>query len=357
MKIVHFIPELNLYSGVTVFGIEVANGQSAAGHDVQIVYSADDSCLSAARVRTRRAPSVSGLAGSADVVHIHALWMWCLVRSMLYCWWHRIPYVVSTHGGLMPRVFTKGRLKKFLCWHLLLKPLLKRASALHCTSEAEVSACKGLGLTVPFVVAPLGVRMPEMVMAEGEAEDAERTRTILFLGRIGEEKGLLTLLSAWKRVHGEEVGRRWQLKIAGPDWRNYKRFLEAKIASERISEVTFTGAADDAMRDRLYREAELYVLPSPMENFSMGVLEALSYGLPVIATRGTPWEAVARERCGLWIDQGEEALYDALSRLMALSDVERREMGARGRVLAATEYQWDSTVERLLRGYRAVCGK
>lgn len=89
-----------------------------------------------------------------------------------------------------------------------------------------------------------------------------------------------------------------------------------------------------------------------MENFSHVVVEALAYGVPVIATKGTPWGELESERCGRWIDQGVEPLAAALRELMAMSDEGRAAMGANGRSLAAKKYQWSKIAADLINVYR-----
>lgn len=247
----------------------------------------------------------------------------------------------------MPRVFQKGRIKKSVVWHLLLKHLLRKAKAICCTSESESDACKSLGLRGPFVYSPLGVKLPEAT-----DNPCVRKNTILFLGRLGEEKGLLDLLSAWNTVPHDG----WTLKLAGPDWRGHKKVLENKIVRDGIVDVVFTGNADEKAKDALYREASLFVLPSPMENFSLVVLEALSYGVPVIATTGTPWRELVECRCGWWIQPGSKSLKETLRNALDIDDAKRRLMGENGRRLVEAKYSWPKIADQLLMCYRQYSG-
>ena len=167
------------------------------------------------------------------------------------------------------------------------------------------------------------------------------------MGRLGEEKGLVNLLDAWKSLHREG----WRLVLAGPDWLGYKKILDVKIAKEFINGVEFTGVVYGDAKDALYRSADIFVLPSPMENFSMVVLEALAYGVPVIATKGTPWEGLTTNGCGWWIDQGVKPLKNALQEAMSLSDERRTRIGANGRTLAESKYSWVSVSRTLEEAY------
>jgi len=331
MHIVHAIQDLTPTAGTTVFCEAMRDCQAKAGHSVAIVV--EEYCNSRA-IR-------------ADIVHMHGVWSPFNVRVMRDCRAAKVPYVVSMHGCVMPRVFTKGRLKKLVFWHLFLKPLLKKAAAIHCTSEAEKEVCENLGIPGPFVVAPLGVNLPEKKV---NVKDKGEQRTVLFLGRLGEEKGLVNLLDAWKTIEHEG----WVLKIAGPDWLGYKKILDNKISSERIDSVEFPGLVHGEAKDKLYREADIFVLPSPMENFSMVVLDALAYGIPAIATKGTPWSELESEHCGWWIDQGVEPLTNALRKALSASTSDLHLLGQNGRALAERNYQWPTIADKLIACYKDI---
>jgi glycosyltransferase involved in cell wall biosynthesis len=114
---------------------------------------------------------------------------------------------------------------------------------------------------------------------------------------------------------------------------------------------------DGQQKWELYRRADLFILPSHSENFGMVVAEALACGLPVITTKGTPWEALTQHRCGWWVDVGVEPLADALRAAMALDDAERCEMGSRGRRLVEHEYTWSIVAKQMVSVYRWVLGQ
>lgn len=351
MKIVHVTYGLPDTSGVSTFCVEIAVANAASGENVTLLYDHDDRYKVPSSIRLICANSLDKLDFTPDIVHLHSIWSMFSYKVMHWCFIHNIPYIVSPHGGLMPRVFTKGRLKKKLAWFFLLKPYLKKASAIHCTAESEVEACQKLGLKGPFVIAPLGVYLPEL---NNKSNTLSNSHTVLFLGRLSEEKGLLNLLEAWKHLKQKSIYKNWILNLAGPDWKDYKQILQNKIITENITNVEFTGSANAKMKDKLYRGADIFVLPSPMENFSVVVLEALSYYVPAIATKGTPWRELETEQCGKWIDQGIESLEKALAELMSMSNDERSKLGKNGRALAENKYTWTIISEKLINFYKNI---
>ena len=63
------------------------------------------------------------------------------------------------------------------------------------------------------------------------------------------------------------------------------------------------------------------------------MLEALSYGIPVIATHGTPWSDLAKYNCGWWVEATESSLANTLQTAILIKDSERIKMSLR-----ASEY-------------------
>lgn len=68
-----------------------------------------------------------------------------------------------------------------------------------------------------------------------------------------------------------------------------------ELGIERI--VNFCGGVYGEKKWKLFREADVFVLPTYSENFGIVVGEALACGTPVITTKGTPWEELNTAHC------------------------------------------------------------
>ena len=89
----------------------------------------------------------------------------------------------------------------------------------------------------------------------------------------------------------------------------------------------------------------------------MTVAEALVSGTPVIASQGTPWQGLERERCGRWVPVGVEPLAAALREMMAMSDEERAAMGARGREWIQRDFPWENIGLQMKSAYEWLLGR
>ncbi|CAN5808630.1 glycosyltransferase [soil metagenome] len=121
---------------------------------------------------------------------------------------------------------------------------------------------------------------------------------VLFVGRLSTEKGIETLLAAWKRLGG-----RVPLKIAGDG----PLAGEVARATEALEDVEWLGRQPEEQVRALMKSARALVFPSVWyEGFPMVIVEAYAAGLPVIASDlGSMSTLVEHGRTGLHFSPGD----------------------------------------------------
>ena len=173
------------------------------------------------------------------------------------------------------------------------------------------------------------------------------------MSRINPTKGLLNLAFAWKQVTMEF--RDWCLVIAGPDEMGHISEVQAALGG--TERVHFLGALTGDERLAAYAAAELFVLPTLSESFGLVVAEALAAGVPVITTKGAPWQELEEHGCGWWIDIGSEPLEAALRRALLRTSDELAVMGIRGRNLVVRKYSWSTIGREMISVYKWILGQ
>jgi glycosyltransferase involved in cell wall biosynthesis len=165
----------------------------------------------------------------------------------------------------------------------------------------------------------------------------------LFVGRLSSEKGLDTLLDAWKHVN-------IKLMIAGdgPD--------KEKIGRCGSHNIQWVGALKKDRVLSFMKDAAFFVFPSIWyETFGLTILEAFATGLPVIASRlGSAAEIVEDGRTGLHFDPGDPA--DLAAKISWAIDhpEEMREMGRQARAEYELKYTAAKNYEMLISNYEKV---
>lgn len=198
------------------------------------------------------------------------------------------------------------------------------------------------------VLIPNGVMAAEVQTASDQVKalGLEPGKYFLQVSRIVPEKRQLELIDAYRRA--KPAG--WKLALVGGlDSDGYtKRVVEAAKAEGVILTDFLTGVP---LR-QVYSHAGAFVLPSSHEGLPIAMLEALSYGLPVIAS-----DIPANLEVGLdppnYFPVGDvEALADAMSRFAdAIDDVETRLARRRW---VESKYDWDRIAEQTMTVYESL---
>ena len=140
-------------------------------------------------------------------------------------------------------------------------------------------------------------------------------KTITYVANLIDYKGHMDLLEAWKLVLASTDPGQLRLWLIGKD-RGEKIKLMAKIHAEDIPGITFWGYQADV--GPMLQKTTIYVHPSREEGCSNAILEAMTYGLPVVATEagGNP-ELVKHGQTGLLVPVGNAtALAEAIVKLL-----------------------------------------
>ncbi|MCD4676526.1 MAG: glycosyltransferase [Desulfobacula sp.] len=143
----------------------------------------------------------------------------------------------------------------------------------------------------------------------------DKTMHLLYVGRISPEKGLETLIGALKHLNN----KKFVLSIAGDSESVYAKKIISDIPEELCKKVIFMGHQNQTKIVDLYKKSDIVIVPSICyENMPNVVLEAMSHGKPVVATRlGSLLELISEGNNGLLYSPGDEKdLSDKLNNLI-----------------------------------------
>ncbi|MBL1421537.1 MAG: glycosyltransferase family 4 protein [Alphaproteobacteria bacterium] len=153
------------------------------------------------------------------------------------------------------------------------------------------------------------------MMAKSKIErQAQPQQNILFLGRLGHRKGVGDLIKAYHQIIVDFPNSCLQLGGDG----DVEKYQHQVSELDMSANVEFLGWVSGADKFDYLSNAYMYILPSYNEGFPMGVIEAMSVGLPILAsTAGGIPDAITDGKQGLLIEAGNvDALANGLSDLL-----------------------------------------
>ncbi len=293
-------------------------------------------------------PGIWACCRAADAVYVSGIGTWPTSLAPLICHLLRRPVTVAVRGGLMTGHVAHIRASKPLKWlfYLLVTlPALRRARAIHVTSDIETEGVRALLPDVPLVVVPNAIDLSAWPLLPPRQEDGGLT--IGYVGRLSPEKGILPFIRAWLLVR--KPGDR--LRIAGTGDGDYAAQVDALAAQ-----------ADGAIEQRGYLSADgvramlatcdYLVLPSGMgegglrENFGNSVVEAMALGRPVLVSRAMAWDNVEMLGAGLVFDPEEAGA--TICRAAAIPAAQRAAMGVAARRFVEQRFDLKTVATHLL---------
>jgi len=120
--------------------------------------------------------------------------------------------------------------------------------------------------------------------------------------------------------------------------------------------VQFVGPQFDLDKSAAYRRADAFILPSFSEGLPMDVLEAWSYGKPVLMTDACNLSIGFDHGAAIKLNTNRDRMAAALMRMAMVSDGELRRIGEAGRILVEKNYTWERVASEMQSVYEWVLG-
>ena len=275
------------------------------------------------------------LCRQAPRLYIHGIATWPSTLAALCCVLLRRPFIVAVHGGLMPEhvaLIRKQKPHKWLFYKCLTFPTLRRAIAVHCTSDTEAAGVADmLGKDARILLVPNGIDSREFQVAD--YPDGQGTQ-LCFLGHVQQEKGINAFIRAWLKTRRPAD----RLVVAGRsvDGAYFEEFQD--LLAQAQGAIRYAGYLPVAEVKQLLATSHFLVLPSGLEqsggmreNFGNVVAEAMAAGRPVLVAKGLAWNHLEAQGAGLVFERNEASVCAVLRQTQAMNQSTWQAMSARSR--------------------------
>jgi len=187
-----------------------------------------------------------------------------------------------------------------------------------------------------------GVTLPERSVPSMN----DRDNSLVYIGRLAPEKRVADLIYAIDIVIKDHPSVNCHIVGRGPESEKLRRLVKDKGLSDSIF---FHGYVSDSVKNEFLKFSRAFILPSEREGFSIAALEAMSYGLPVVAASPKHYEFSGVFE---YLRPGYNGLHYPVGNAMELAsnvsllldDVNLQKQLSNNAGMTARKYSWDNII-------------
>lgn len=275
---------------------------------------------------------------SPDFIFFEGLYEYPFNRLAVEAMRREIPYVIVPRSAMTDCAQRQKPLKKIVGNTVFFNKFVRKARGIQFLTHAEMSQSSRWATQSAFVV-PNGI---DLLQHDGLwKREAHEGIKAAYIGRLDiYQKGIDLLLDACLIKQEELRAKDFSLDLYGPDFKGSLPIIEDSIHKAGIGDIVHLRApVFGEEKRRALLASDVFVMASRFEGFSMGLIEALSLGLPAVASIGTNVaEDIEAAGAGWNAGSSVETLATILSAITPDQLGKRKENA----VKFASRYQWNA---------------
>lgn len=256
-------------------------------------------------------------------------------------WKMKIPYVVVPRSQLTEGAQKAKQFKKIVGNVIFFNKFIKKAKAIHYLTKKELEDSKRF--KKQGYIIPNGVNFVPTVRTLTERTGIRGT----YIGRIRlYQKGLDLLIDAVDKERDTLTANNFTLDLYGPDLNGAVAELENRIKQKHLTEIIHIhDSVFGEEKKKILEETDVFIMTSRFEGHPMGLIEALSFGIPSLVTEGTNMSVEIEEANAGWnAGNSVEEIAKTLGEMCADKDL-FHDMGDNA-IKLAQRYDWKTIAQK-----------
>lgn len=282
-----------------------------------------------------------------DLVIFNEVYKPKYIKLYKECLKRNIKYIIIPHGCLVKSAQARKRTKKIIGNFLCFNRFIKKASAIQFLNEKEKN-----DTTFKYkkaIIAGNGVENNKIV-------NKPVNKDFIYIGRYDVKvKGLDLLAKICSKYNKWFRDNNVKIQLYGKaSKRKYEELLNT-IKEQNVSDIIIINEGIyDKEKTRVLKSAYCFIQLSRHEGQPMGILEALSYGLPCIVTYGTSFgNYINHNKCGFGVENNEDEIFEKI-KLMYNDNEQRNIFAKNAKSSSLKDYNWETIINSTLETYKNI---
>ena len=280
-----------------------------------------------------------------DIVVFHEVYLTPYLTISKQLRKKKIPYIIVPHGSLTRHAQSIKAAKKFV-GNFLFSSFFKNAVAIQCLSEHEMSQTR-------FKLRKfVGTNGFDLSQKQKKSFNTDKL-VFTYVGRLAAyHKGIDILLDAFALLSSTDYKNKCELRMYGPDTDQRYANVKQMIADRGLEGlVSLSPAVFGEEKEQVLLDADVFIQTSRLEGMPMGVLEALSYGIPCLVTDGTTMGGYVEDYNAGWSsDTDVQAVLDNIVRAINDKDLlSQKSVGALN--VIKENFLWEKVSDENIKAY------
>lgn len=262
---------------------------------------------------------------------------------------HNIPYIIVPRGGFNSGAKKVKKYKKKIGDLLIFNKFFRNAYAIQFLTEKEKE--NSVYRTPNDFVLSNGIEIPDFKVERSN----KGSTNIVYIGSIDTYiKGLDTLIEAVHLIKKELKEYKVTIDLYGPDIRKSKEYLLQLIQKYELENIlNIKQPVFSKEKQRILLNSHIFIQTSRFEGLPMGILEALSFGLPCILTPGTNLSEEVRDNYA-GIEVAEDPLSISKGIMQLVKNKDDYHILSNNAVKLAEKYSWNKIALNSIKQYQEI---
>lgn len=284
-----------------------------------------------------------------DIVIFHGIYHLKYLKIYKQLLKNKIPYVLVPRVSLTEGAQKQKRIKKIIGNILLFNKFINNCNKIHFLTKNEMESSKNYNKE--YFIIGNGINIPNI-----QKTRINKYLRITYMGRYDiNHKGLDLLIESIAKIKEELKMNNIVLNFYGSDFRKGKKYLEKKIKFYGIQNIVkINDAVFGDKKIEILLNTDIFIATSRFEGHPMAVIEAMSYGIPCILTKGTNMVDKLVEYDAGW--EADLSIYSIADTIIEAINSKDKLLikGSNARKLVVENYDWKIIALKTIEQYRKI---